>query len=177
MRHVIALCAAATLCATLCAAMLWPGTSKAGEAAMAGDIAVEQAWARASIGTERPGVAYLTLKNHGAAADTLTGVETPVAKRAEIHESFMIEGVMKMRPAGEVTIPPGAAVALEPGGLHVMLMFLQKELIKGEAFPLTLTFERAGELTVDVSIAGPGARGPAADHSHHDSHSGSHSDE
>ncbi|MDP6474158.1 MAG: copper chaperone PCu(A)C [Alphaproteobacteria bacterium] len=137
-------------------------------AALAGGIEVEDAWARASIGTERPGVAYMTIRNSGAAGDRLLGAKTAVAKRAMIHESLMKDGVMKMRPAGDIDIAPGATVMLEPGGLHLMLTFLQKKLVEGESFALTLTFEHAGEVTVDVTIAGMGAK--KAPHEHHDQH-------
>ena len=136
--------------------------------ALAGDIQVKGAWARASIGTERPGVAYLTIMNKGTASDRLLGAETPVAKRAMVHESLMKDGVMKMRPAGEIKIAPGGRVMLEPGGLHLMLTFLQKKLVKGESFPLTLTFENTGAVTVDVKIAGMGAKEAPMGHGHHE---------
>ena len=65
-----------------------------------------------------------------------------------------------MAPAGEITISPGESVALEPGGLHAMLMRLQTAMIEGETFPLTLAFSDGGEVTVDVPILGIAARGP-----------------
>ena len=135
--------------------------------ALAGGIEVEGAWARASIGTERPGVAYLTIVNRGGESDRLLAASTPVAKRAEAHESVMQDGVMKMRAAEYIVIPPGEAVALEPGGLHLMLMSLQKKLVEGESFPLTLSFTHAGEVTVDVAIAGFGAKQAPGEHRDH----------
>ena len=136
--------------------------------ALAGDIQLKGAWARASIGTERPGVAYLTIHNMAAASDRLLGAETSVAKHATVHESLMKDGVMKMRPVGEIEIQPGGMVMLEPGGLHLMLTFLQKKLVEDESFALTLTFEHAGEVMVDVMIAGMGAK--KAPHEHHEHH-------
>ena len=65
---------------------------------------------------------------------------------------------MKMRPAGPMEIPPGIALELEPGGLHVMLMGLQAPLVEGESFALTLTFERAGAVEVTVPIRSATAR-------------------
>ena len=65
-----------------------------------------------------------------------------------------------MVPAGEITIGPGESVALEPGGLHAMLMMLQIPMIEGESFPLTLVFSDGVEMTVEVPILGLGARGP-----------------
>lgn len=125
------------------------------------DVIVENAWSRASIGVNRPGAAYMTVRNTGDEAVTLTGLATPLAMMPEIHESKTnAEGVSSMSPAGEITIAPGESVALEPGGLHAMLMKLQEPMIEGETFPLTLTFSDGGEVTVEVPILGIAARGP-----------------
>jgi hypothetical protein len=136
--------------------------------AFADGVKVKDAWARASIGTKRPGVVYMRIVNTGAESDRLLSAETPVAKRAAVHESLMWDGVMKMRPAGDIDIAPGGMVMLKPGSLHLMLTFLQKELVKGESFPLTLTFEHAGAVTVDVTVAGMGAKMAPNEHGHHD---------
>ena len=125
------------------------------------DIVVEGAWARASIGTNRPGAAYMTLRNRGDDPVTLLGLETPIALMPSIHETKTdANGISSMAPASEITIPPGESVALEPGGLHAMLMQLQIKMAKGETFPLTLTFSDGGTVTVDVPILGIAARGP-----------------
>ena len=100
------------------AILLMLGVATPAFAGGAGSIAVEGAWARASIGTERPGVAYMTIRNNGQESDRLIGAETPMAKRAMVHESLMRDGVMKMRPAENIEVAPGGAVVLEPGGRH-----------------------------------------------------------
>ncbi|KEJ94479.1 hypothetical protein SAMN05444149_11081 [Pseudosulfitobacter pseudonitzschiae] len=126
-----------------------------------GDVVVENAWSRASIGVNRPGAAYLTVRNTGNEAVTLTGLTTPLAVMPQIHETKTnADGVSSMAPAGEMTIDAGESVALEPGGLHAMLMKLQNPMIEGETFPLTLTFSDGGEVTVEVPILGIAARGP-----------------
>jgi copper(I)-binding protein len=125
------------------------------------DVVVEGAWARASVGTSRPGAAYMTLRNTGSEAVTLTGIMTPIAMMPEIHRTATNDqGVSTMAPAGEITIAPGESVALAPGGLHAMLMRLQEPMIEGESFPLTLTFSDGGKVMVEVPILGLGARGP-----------------
>ncbi|MCK0166156.1 MAG: copper chaperone PCu(A)C [Pseudomonadota bacterium] len=125
------------------------------------DVVVENAWARATIGTARPGAAYLTLRNAGDATLTLTGVAAPIAGRAEIHLSSMDDnGVSSMMPAGEIAVGPSESIPLEPGGLHVMLMDLQSSLDEGDAFELMLTFSDGGEVTVPVAVLGITARGP-----------------
>ena len=126
-----------------------------------GDLVVEQPWARATPGKGKTGAAYLTLSNHGATADRLLAVATPIAKRAELHGHMMDAGVMKMRPVTAIEVAPGTPTVLQPGGLHVMLMGLRAPLKEGDRFPLTLTFEGAGSVEVQVDVAGVGAMGPA----------------
>jgi copper(I)-binding protein len=71
---------------------------------------------------------------------------------------------MKMLPVTALAVEPGKPVALKPGSLHIMLLGLKQPLRRGDRFPLTLTFEKAPPVTVDVAIQGPGAAGPAMDH-------------
>ncbi len=134
-----------------------PAVSSAGSQ----DVVFEGAWSRASIGTSRPGAAYMTLRNTGSDPVTLTGLKTPLAMMPDIHETKTdANGVSSMSPAGDIMIPPGETVSLEPGGLHAMLMRLQIKMVEGETFPLTLNFADGGMLTVDVPILGIAARGP-----------------
>lgn len=127
----------------------------------AADIIVENAWSRASLGMSRPGAAYMEIRNEGDEPVTLAGLRTDLAMMPEIHRtSTDAQGVSSMSPAGKIAIAPGETVALEPGGLHAMLMQLQRPMEKGESFPLTLTFSDGGEITVDVPILGIAARGP-----------------
>lgn len=124
-------------------------------------VAVEKAWARASIGTNRPGAAYMIIRNLGDEMKVLTGLRTDLAMMPSIHLTVTnSEGVSSMTPAGEIEIAPGDAVALEPGGLHAMLMRLQQPMVEGEVFSLTLVFADSGEVTVEVPILGIAARGP-----------------
>ncbi|SES39740.1 hypothetical protein SAMN04490244_11622 [Tranquillimonas rosea] len=131
--------------------------------AMAGsaDVVVENAWARASIGTSRPGAAYMEVHNAGDEPVMLTGLLTDLAMRPEVHRTATDEqGVSSMSPAGDIVIAPGETIALEPGGLHAMLMQLQRPMEEGESFSMTLTFSDGGETTVEVPILGIAARGP-----------------
>lgn len=151
---------AARLCGAIAALMLagLAGVVQAAEPVRAGALEISTPWARASVGTERPSAAYMTVRNTGDQPDRLLRVETPVAARAEVHAMVEEDDVMKMRPAGDLEIPPGGEVRLEPGGLHLMLMQLERPLEEGATVPLTLVFERAGEVTVDAPVGGIGAR-------------------
>ncbi len=125
-----------------------------------GDIEVSNAWSRASVGTNAPGVAYLTIRNLGATDDTLTGVATPAAQMPMLHETVVVDGVASMPHLMAVPVAAGQTVLLQPGGMHAMLMGLTEPLKKDAQFPLTLTFATAGEVTVPVSILALGAAGP-----------------
>jgi copper(I)-binding protein len=98
----------------------------------------------------------------GDQPDRLVSVSTPAADKAELHETISDKGVMKMRPVQGVPIPAGAMVTFSPGGYHVMLMGLKKPLVAGQSFPLTLTFEHAAPMTVDVQVRPLGASGGAS---------------
>jgi len=134
--------------------------ARAEEPTRIGDMRIETAWARSSIGATSPGAAYLTIVNEGVKADRLVAVETPVAAKAEIHETVNEGGVMKMQPASRIEIPSGGRVELKPGGLHVMMMGLREPLKRGTTLVLNLTFEKNGSGSLDVPIAGPGATRP-----------------
>lgn len=141
-----------------------------GEEARVGDLVIAESWARASASPTTPGVAYLTVVNHGAASDSLVAVESPVAERAELHTNLKEDGVMKMRSVTAIDIAPGAPVVLAPGGLHIMLYDLKQPLAEGDHFPLTLTFERSGSVTIEVEVRPLGAMGPGHGHEHEHEH-------
>ena len=95
------------------------------------------------------------------APDRLVSVSTPLAKEAELHNMVMEGGIAKMRPlAGGIELPAGQPVTLKPGGMHIMLMGLAEPLRPGDSFPMTLSFEKAGERDVTVTIEKPGAMAP-----------------
>ena len=137
------------------------------KAQQAGDIAITQPWARATPGPMPNGATYLTLFNRGKTPDRLVAAATPVAKRAGLHTHLMDSGIMKMRPVSAIDVAPKSPTVLQPSGLHIMLFGLKKPLKEGEKFPLTLTFERAGQITVDVNVRSVGSDGPSANtHAH-----------
>lgn len=131
-----------------------------------GPIGVGHAWARASAGPVKTGAAYLTVTNTGTHPDRLLAVSSSAAKRVEMHTNLTEAGVMKMRPLEALDVPAGESVTLAPGGHHIMLMGLNKPLVEGESFPLTLTFERAGAVDVEVSIGAAGAMDAGKEHKH-----------
>lgn len=117
-----------------------------------GSLSVNEPWARpGSAGNV--GVAYFTINNPTSQPDLLLSADSDVAAQAEIHLSRISEdGTMEMRPQENVPVPSGGSVAFEPGGFHVMLIDLQQDLLPGDTFDLTLTFQSAGERTVTVEV-------------------------
>lgn len=149
----------------------WPSPGAAADF-RAGEITVTSPWARATPGGIKIGAAYLTLTNRGAAPDRLLSAQTAVAERVELHSTVTDDGMMRMRMAESVAVPPGQTVRFEPAtGLHLMLINLAAPLPQGGSFTLQLTFERAGKIEVPVAIGAAGASAApgdaAADHSHH----------
>jgi copper(I)-binding protein len=98
------------------------------------------------------GAVYLVLMNHGAVDDTLTGLSTPIAAKAELHRSTDSGGVAKMEAVPDLLVKANDGVTFAPGGLHVMLMGLKQQLKPGDSFPLTLDFAKAGPVTVTVAV-------------------------
>jgi periplasmic copper chaperone A len=127
--------------------------------AQSSQLEVSNAWARATPGDAANGAAYLTIQS--PTADRLVSVSSPVSHRTELHTMSMAGNVMQMRPLGTLDIPAGQPVRLTPGGMHIMLLGLDRPLQEGQHFPLTLDFEKAGAKSVTVAVEKTGAMGPA----------------
>lgn len=125
-----------------------------------GALKIDHPWARASAGPARNSAAFMTIHNAGG-ADRLVAVAADVSERVELHTHMMEGDVMKMRHVEAVEVPANAMAELQPGGFHVMLIGLKAPLKEGEHFPLTLTFEKAGEITVDVAVEAISSMGSA----------------
>lgn len=140
----------------------------AGHDVVAGNLTISSAFTRATLPNAPVGGGYLTIVNAGPADDRLLSVSTPAAGKAEIHEMKMEGDVMKMNalPDGLV-IPAGGTVTLEPGGYHLMFMDLAGPFVEGTSVTVTLTFEKAGTVEVQLPVGSPAAKGPAMDHSMH----------
>jgi copper(I)-binding protein len=122
-----------------------------------GDLVLHHPWARATPGGAKAGAAYVRIDNHGMAADKLIGASAAIAAKVEIHNMSMENGAMVMAPAGDIEIPSHGSVELAPHGLHIMLMGLKQPLVEGETFPVTLTFEKSGDVEVDVLVEAIGS--------------------
>ncbi|MGJ3262960.1 MAG: copper chaperone PCu(A)C [Salinarimonas sp.] len=157
---------AAALALALAAAPALPAF--AADTFEAGDIRVETPWSRATPGAAPVAGGYLTIVNTGSEPDRLVGGSAEIAERFEVHSMETVDGVARMAPVeGGLEIPPGASVALAPGGYHVMFMGLRRPLAEGESFEGTLVFERAGEVPVTFAVGALGSRMPPMGHGAH----------
>lgn len=131
-----------------------------------GGLHIDHPWSRPAPPMAANGSAYLVINNQGRADDVLLGASTPLAERVEIHTHLMDGDMMKMRQLKSLPIPAGETVSLAPGGHHLMLMGLKQAPQLGDRFPLTLRFEQAGEVEVEISVDANAAK-PAHDDGHH----------
>jgi copper(I)-binding protein len=118
-------------------------------------MAVEGAWGRVSPMAAENGAFYMQLVNSSSEDDALLSATADLCGTVELHESYMQEdGVMAMRPVegGKITVPAGQTVELKVGGLHVMCLGIGEGFAVGQQVPVTLEFEKAGTMTVNVEI-------------------------
>ena len=127
------------------------------------DLHIGHPWARATPPQARVAGAYLSIENNGTTPDRLIGGSSSAARAVEIHSTEINDGVMRMRalPDG-LDIPAGETVALAPGGYHLMLIEPVEPLQDGARVPLTLVFETAGSVEVELAVEAMGA--PEPDH-------------
>ena len=128
-----------------------------------GALEIGQPWARATPPTAPTGGGYLSVKNTGTTPDRLMSASSPAAGTVQVHDMKMDGNVMRMRELdGPLEIKPGETVTLAPGGMHLMMMGLKAPLKQGERVPLTLVFEKAGKIDVELSVVAMGASHPAS---------------
>ncbi|UCE31838.1 MAG: copper chaperone PCu(A)C [Burkholderiales bacterium] len=140
-----------------CLALLLGAIVNPPEAGAAG-IGVHDAWARATVPGQPSAGGFLVIENSGQ-SDRLLAARADVARAVELHSMVMQGDTMRMRRIEAVDVPAGGAVELRPGALHLMFIGLHAPLNAGDAFALTLRFERAGEVVVQMQVMPMGHRG------------------
>ena len=116
-----------------------------------GDITINHPWARATPPKAMNAGVFMQLTSQGG--DQLIAASTTVAEKTEVHEMKIVDGVMKMRPlAAGLALMPNQSLKLAPGSFHIMLFGIKGALKENDTFPLTLTFTKAGKITVDVKV-------------------------
>jgi copper(I)-binding protein len=127
-----------------------------------GALQIDQPWARATAPSAPAGGGFLKITNSGTTPDRLVSANSPAADLVQVHEMKMDGNVMRMREVEKgLEIPPGGSVMLAPGGYHLMMMGLKGPLKQGTKVPVTLVFEKAGKIEIELSVAGLGATQPS----------------
>ena len=126
-----------------------------------GTLEIATPWTRATAPTAKAGGGFMTITNKGTTADRLVAARSNVSAKVQIHEMKMDGSVMRMRELEKgLEIPPGATVALKPGGFHIMFMELKAPFAVNGKVPLTLVFEKAGSIDVEMTVEAMGAGAP-----------------
>jgi copper(I)-binding protein len=136
------------------AALLLPACFANAHEYKAGELEIAHPWSQ-ELPPNAPNVAaYFVIHNSGKTADRLLSVDSPIAGEAQLHEHVMQGDVMKMQHVPNVQIPAGGEVTFAPMAYHVMLLNLKDRslLSDGKRFPLTMHFEKAGDVQVEVAV-------------------------
>ena len=118
------------------------------------DIQISDIWARPGL-AEGNSAVFFVVDNPSNEDDRILSASSDIATAVELHESTLIDDVMKMEKQEFVLIPAGEEVLFKPGGLHVMLIGLHKDLMVGDEFILTIQLEKNGEIPLDVVVEEP----------------------
>jgi copper(I)-binding protein len=129
-----------------------------GQTFTVGDITVTDAFSRAMLAQAKVGAGYMTIANAGTAPDRLVGATTEATDKVKLHNMTTENGMMKMSPVeGGVEVPAGGSVTLAPAGLHIMFVEPHAPFKQGECVAVTLKFEKAGDLPVQLVVGPVGA--------------------
>ena len=129
-------------------------------AAWAADIEVVQPFMRAVPMAGGTAAAFMTIKNNGG-ADKLLSAEATISKSVELHTHIKDGDIFRMRKVEAIALPDHGAAELKPGGDHIMFIGLDAPVKEGATVPVTLKFEKAGAVVVQVPVLAAGAMGAA----------------
>ncbi|WP_052134396.1 copper chaperone PCu(A)C [Sphingomonas sp. 37zxx] len=136
-----------------------------GQPGARGPVAIIQPWAPAMPSGASTGAGYMTILNNQPVEDRLISASSPWAEQVTLHRSSTIDSVSRMREVDRLSISAKTEIVMAPGGLHLMFTGLYAPFVAGDVVPLTLVFERAGSVAVQLSVQQLGSR-PVAEHNH-----------
>ncbi len=118
-------------------------------------LSIANVWAQPTPPKAIVGRVYLTIVNNGAEVDHLVAASTDVARTAEVSGVRILQDVPNQRHLVNIDIPAGGRIVFSPGGYHILLRNLKHPLVAGERFEVDLTFEKAGDIPLDVKVEAP----------------------
>jgi periplasmic copper chaperone A len=123
-------------------------------------LEISRAWARMASNVTDTAGGFFTVANNSSAPDRLVAARSPAAERIEIHAIKVVGTVIRMRPLENgLVFHPGFTVHLRPRGYHLLMTGLKALLVQGAKVPVTLTFEKAGEVPIELAVEAPGPVG------------------
>lgn len=169
MKRVVFILAAALLCACspTTPAPQQGAPAEATTSAQVGALAITDAWASATPGGARVAGAYITIANTSDSDDRLVSASSSRAERVEIHETVVENDIARMRRIDSLVVPAHGALAMAPGGMHVMFVGISAPFAAGEAADVTLQFEHAGEVRLALPVRARGAEAATDAHAGH----------
>ena len=115
-------------------------------------IKVEKAWARPAARGMNSAL-YFDLNNVTAKADALYKVTSNAAELVQLHSTVKNDdGTMGMKEIKQIAIPANSVIKFEPGGYHVMLINLKRNLRRGSRIEFTFYFKTAGKIKVRAIV-------------------------
>jgi copper(I)-binding protein len=124
-------------------------------------IEIEEAWSRATPPGSTIGVGYMVIRNKSEERERLLSVSSPLARKVETHVTLKDGNITRMREVPGYEVPGRGRVELKPGSAHLMLLDIKRPFKQGEKIPVTLRFERSGEIQVEMEVRAAGATAPA----------------
>ena len=115
-------------------------------------IEIDNAWTRATPPGAKTAAGYMTIRNQSSLPDRLIGAASPLAARVEMHVHLHDGDVMRMRQVKGYDIPANGSLELKSGSAHLMFVDIKRPFKEGEKIPVTLRFERAGEMKVEFRV-------------------------
>jgi periplasmic copper chaperone A len=128
-------------------------------------VQIEKPWARATAPGAKVAAGYMILHNRAAAPDRLVGAASPAAERVELHVHIRDGDIVRMREVKAYDIPAKGRFELKPGGAHLMFVDIPQPFKEGQKIPVTLKFEKAGEVPAEFHV-GRLVAPPPAHHKH-----------
>lgn len=127
-------------------------------------VSVENPWARPTPPNAKLAAGYLTVVNASGAPDRLVGASSPAAARVEMHVNIKDGNILRMREVKDLKLSAGGRLELKPAGAHLMFVDIKAPFRQGDTVPVTLRFEKAGDVQVELHVGQPSAH--PHDHKH-----------
>ena len=127
----------------------------AGAAAQSSNIEIRDAWVRAVLPVQKSSAAYFTIQNKTDKKIVLRDVSAAHAHHTMMHRTVDKNGIASMEHVENIAIEAGQELAFKPGGLHVMMMGLEKEFSEQKNIKLTFTFDDGTVRDIDAVVKNP----------------------